>query len=65
MRVGDLVGYIDGVGPTGLVLGIWSEWADDGWDEEQAVQTWIEVLWSSGMIDEHLSETLEKVNESR
>ena len=60
-----MVGHINGDGPSGLVLGIWSEWADTGWDEEQVMQTWVEVLWSDGMIDEHDDADLEKANESR
>lgn len=62
MQVGDLVGYINGDGPTGIVLGIWSEWAESM--HEEVVQTWVEVLWDDGNIAEEDDEMLEKVNGS-
>lgn len=65
MKAGDMVGYINGNGPIGLVLAVWSEWAETGWEEEEVVQTWVQVLWSDGMIDEHDDQRLEKINESR
>tara|TARA_Y100000310_G_scaffold156644_1_gene156045 strand:- start:3424 stop:3633 length:210 start_codon:yes stop_codon:yes gene_type:complete len=69
MKIGDMVGYINGDGPSGLVLGIWSEWSDSGWDEEQDMQTWAEVLWDDGTIAEHAVDSpgreLEKINENR
>ena len=69
IRVGDIVGYSDGVGMFGLVLGIWSEWANMGWDEEDTIQTWAEVLWGDGGISDHdidfPGRELEKVNGSR
>ena len=60
LRVGDMVGYSNGDGPTGLVLGIWSEWAESM--HEDVVQTWVEVLWSDGLIEEHDDEELEKID---
>jgi len=66
MKVGDLVGYINGDGPTGIVLATWSEWAEDTYEgRDEFMETWAEVLWSDGNIDTDCDEMLEVINESR
>lgn len=61
MRVGDLVGYINGDGPMGLVLARWQEWQPGGDDYE----SWVRVLWDDGVLRPQLETRLEKINESR
>lgn len=58
MKIGDMVGYINGDGPTGLVLASWLETQPGIGIEEQ----WFEVLWDDGMIDEHVESKLEKID---
>ena len=61
MKVGDLVGYINGDGPTGLLLAKWTE-VQPGINVEE---TWCEVLWDDGTTAPQLEHCLEKVNGSR
>jgi hypothetical protein len=61
MQVGDLVGFSNGDGPTGIIVGRWLEAQPGIGIEEQ----WCEVLWDNGTIDEHVEGALEKVNGSR
>ena len=61
MKVGDMVGYTNGDGPTGLVLTSWLETQPGIGIEE----SWHEVLWDDGMIAEHVESKLEKINASR
>ena len=68
MRVGDMVGYSNGDGQTGVVLNIWSEWAEahyyDGETGEETIQTSAEILWDDGEISDHDVEDLEVIDES-
>lgn len=57
MRVGDLVGYISGDGPTGIVLASWLE-TQPGIGIEEA---WCKVLWYDGVISEDEVCGLERV----
>ena len=61
MKVGDLVGYINGDGPTGLLLARWTE-VQPGINIEE---TWCEVLWDDGTMTPQLEHCLEKVIGSR
>ena len=61
MKVGDLVGYINGDGPAGIVLDIWSE--QDGW--YGGVSQMVKVLWSSGATEEMCMWNVEVISESR
>ena len=70
MKIGDMVGYSNGDGQTGIVLGIWSEWAEDNvYTGEEAIQTWAQILWDDGDISDHdvdcYSWELEVIIESR
>jgi len=61
MKVSDLIGYVNGDGPTGIVLDIWQEW-QPGNDKEES---WVRILWDDGTIGLQLQAALEKINESR
>ena len=61
MKVGDLVGYINGDGPMGLVLDLWLE-TQPGIG---VTETWYEVLWCDGGVSEVWENELEKIYESR
>ena len=67
IRVGDMVGYSNGDGQTGVVLNIWSEWAA-GEEGDRLIQDWAEILWDDGDISDHdvdcYSWELEVINES-
>ena len=60
MKVGDLVGYINGDGPTGIVLDIWSQ------REESLgkVMDLVQVLWDDGVIEEECLWNVEVIDES-
>ena len=58
MKVGDMVGYINGDGPTGLVLASWWETQPGIGIEEQ----WFEVLWDNGVIADLVESRLEKID---
>jgi hypothetical protein len=62
MKVGDMVGYVNGDGPTGLVLASWPETHPE---DEDVVETWCEILWDDGVISEDEVCGLEKINEYR
>ena len=57
MKPGDMVGYINGDGPIGLVLANWLETQPGIGIEE----SWYEVLWDDGVIAEHVESRLEKI----
>jgi hypothetical protein len=61
MKVSDLIGYVNGDGPTGIVLDIWQEWQSG----PVAKATWVRILWDDGTIGLQLQSALEKINESR
>jgi hypothetical protein len=61
MKVGDMVGYINGDGPTGLVLASWLETQPGIGIEE----SWYEVLWDDSTISEHVESRLEKIDAGR
>jgi hypothetical protein len=56
MKVGDMVGYVNGDGPTGIVLDTWADAST--WS---MVDTWCEILWDSGEIGEVAASRLEKI----
>jgi hypothetical protein len=56
MKVGDLVGYINGDGPSGIVLATWVHQYP-----AHPSETWCEVLWDNGTTGEHDESQLEKV----
>ena len=49
MKVGDMIGYSNGDGSTGIVLARWIE-AQPGIGVEKQ---WCEVLWDDGIISDH------------
>ena len=55
MEVGDMVGYSNGDGPTGIVLDTWADAST--WRMEE----WCEILWDDGEIEEHAASALEKI----
>ena len=57
MQVGDLVGHINGDGPTGIVLATWTD-VQPGIGIEE---TWCEILWGCGEIWEYAEKDLERV----
>jgi len=61
MKVGDLVGYINGDGPTGIVLDIWSQRNEAHGEVNDLVQ----VLWDDGEIEEECLWNVEVIDESR
>ena len=57
MKVGDMVGHINGDGPRGLVLEWWLETQPGIGIEE----SWYKVLWDDNIISEHVESRLEKI----
>ena len=55
MKVGDMVGYVNGDGPTGIILATWADAST--WRMEE----WCEILWDSGEIGELAASRLEKI----
>jgi hypothetical protein len=60
MKVGDLVGYINGDGPTGIVLDIWSQREES----LRKVMDLVQVLWDDGVIEEECLWNVEVIDES-